>query len=246
MTAITALRKFRNASLSRRSRLGHVTSLEGSCKSPSPTPPASYNSGSGTGTSTPPMPTGTSVASERPSPGPGLPPPPATRCGSPRNCGPLNTRSGRPRRPLSRCWNASAPTTSTCCSGTKNSATTSVPGRTWNAPSKTAGCVPSDCRISSHRAPKRSSAPPAFPIRAAQVECHPYHQQNDLKKRLAPYGTALESWFPLSPGDPSLLKRNPPSSPSTNATASPRRRSPFEGTFRRGPSCSRSPRRLNT
>lgn len=32
MTAITALRKFRNASLSRRSRLGHVTSLEGSCK----------------------------------------------------------------------------------------------------------------------------------------------------------------------------------------------------------------------
>jgi 2,5-didehydrogluconate reductase len=38
------------------------------------------------------------------------------------------------------------------------------------------------------------------------VECHPYHQQNDLKKRLAPYGTALESWFPLSPGDPSLLK----------------------------------------
>ena len=38
------------------------------------------------------------------------------------------------------------------------------------------------------------------------MECHPYHQQSDLNKRLAPYGTALESWFQLSPGDPSLLK----------------------------------------
>lgn len=182
MTAITALRKFRNASLSRRSRLGHVTSLEGSCKQiyialndatcvlqfrlgyRHINTAHAYRNDRGVRAA---------IARTR------VAPSPAMRCGSPRNCGPLNTRSGRPRRPLSRCWNASAPTTSTCCSGTKNSATTSVPGRTWNAPSKTAGCVPSDCRISSHHAPKRSSTPPAFPIRAAQVECHPYHQQND-------------------------------------------------------------------
>jgi len=38
------------------------------------------------------------------------------------------------------------------------------------------------------------------------VECHPYHQQSDLKKRLAPYGTALKSWFPLGHGAPGLLQ----------------------------------------
>ncbi|MDR2007741.1 MAG: aldo/keto reductase [Alphaproteobacteria bacterium] len=38
-----------------------------------------------------------------------------------------------------------------------------------------------------------------------QVECHPYYQQNELKKRLAPYNTKIESWYPLGHGDSSLL-----------------------------------------
>lgn len=38
-----------------------------------------------------------------------------------------------------------------------------------------------------------------------QVECHPYYQQNELKKRLAPYGTAIESWYPIGHGDETLL-----------------------------------------
>ncbi|MCD8397775.1 MAG: aldo/keto reductase [Lachnospiraceae bacterium] len=38
-----------------------------------------------------------------------------------------------------------------------------------------------------------------------QVECHPYYQQNALKKRLAPYGTVIESWYPIGHGDPALI-----------------------------------------
>nr|WP_304305062.1 aldo/keto reductase [Bifidobacterium catenulatum] len=38
-----------------------------------------------------------------------------------------------------------------------------------------------------------------------QVECHPYYQQNKLKTRLAPYGIALEAWYPLGHGDTGLL-----------------------------------------
>lgn len=38
-----------------------------------------------------------------------------------------------------------------------------------------------------------------------QVECHPYYQQGELKKRLAPYGTVLEAWYPLGHGDAGLL-----------------------------------------
>ncbi len=38
-----------------------------------------------------------------------------------------------------------------------------------------------------------------------QVECHPYFQQNDLKKRLAPYGTVIEAWYPLGHGDSGLI-----------------------------------------
>ena len=38
-----------------------------------------------------------------------------------------------------------------------------------------------------------------------QVECHPYYQQTELKGRLAPYGTALEAWYPLGHGDAGLL-----------------------------------------
>ena len=39
-----------------------------------------------------------------------------------------------------------------------------------------------------------------------QVECHPYYQQNDLKKRIAPYNTVIESWYPLGHGDKSLIE----------------------------------------
>lgn len=33
-----------------------------------------------------------------------------------------------------------------------------------------------------------------------QVECHPYHQQTEMRKKIAPYGMVLESWFPLGGG----------------------------------------------
>ena len=38
-----------------------------------------------------------------------------------------------------------------------------------------------------------------------QVECHPYFQQHELKKKLEPYGTVLESWYPLGHADEGLL-----------------------------------------
>ncbi|MCD8327510.1 MAG: aldo/keto reductase [Ruminococcus sp.] len=38
-----------------------------------------------------------------------------------------------------------------------------------------------------------------------QVECHPYYQQNALKKRLFSYGTIIESWYPIGHGDPTLI-----------------------------------------
>lgn len=39
-----------------------------------------------------------------------------------------------------------------------------------------------------------------------QVECHPYYQQNALKKRIVPYGTTIESWYPIGHGDKSLIE----------------------------------------
>ena len=39
-----------------------------------------------------------------------------------------------------------------------------------------------------------------------QVECHPYYQQNDLKKRITPYNTVIESWYPLGHGDAALIE----------------------------------------
>ncbi|MFD1418021.1 aldo/keto reductase [Companilactobacillus keshanensis] len=39
----------------------------------------------------------------------------------------------------------------------------------------------------------------------AQVELHPYYQQNELKSRLAQYDTKLESWYPLGHGDSNLI-----------------------------------------
>ncbi len=38
-----------------------------------------------------------------------------------------------------------------------------------------------------------------------QVELHPYYQQQALKEKLAPYGTRLESWYPLGHGDRQLI-----------------------------------------
>ena len=38
-----------------------------------------------------------------------------------------------------------------------------------------------------------------------QVECHPYYQQDALKQRIAPYGTIIESWYPLGHGDTKLM-----------------------------------------
>ena len=39
-----------------------------------------------------------------------------------------------------------------------------------------------------------------------QVECHPYYQQEELKKRLAPYGTVIEAWYPIGHGDIDLIE----------------------------------------
>lgn len=38
-----------------------------------------------------------------------------------------------------------------------------------------------------------------------QVELHPYYQQNDLKAKMAQYGTQFESWYPLGHGDATLI-----------------------------------------
>ena len=38
-----------------------------------------------------------------------------------------------------------------------------------------------------------------------QVECHPYYAQHALRDRLAPYGTAIECWYPLGHGGSGLL-----------------------------------------
>lgn len=41
-----------------------------------------------------------------------------------------------------------------------------------------------------------------------QVECHPYYQQNALKARIAPYGTVIESWYPIGHGDQGLINED--------------------------------------
>jgi len=38
-----------------------------------------------------------------------------------------------------------------------------------------------------------------------QVECHPYYQQNELKKRIKKYRTVIESWYPIGHGDKNLI-----------------------------------------
>lgn len=39
-----------------------------------------------------------------------------------------------------------------------------------------------------------------------QVECHPYYQQKELKKRVEKYGTVIESWYPIGHGDKGLIQ----------------------------------------
>ena len=41
-----------------------------------------------------------------------------------------------------------------------------------------------------------------------QVECHPYYQQNALKKRIEKYGTVIESWYPIGHGDKGLINED--------------------------------------
>lgn len=38
-----------------------------------------------------------------------------------------------------------------------------------------------------------------------QVECHPYYQQDELKKRLEETNTIIESWYPIGHGDKDLI-----------------------------------------
>jgi diketogulonate reductase-like aldo/keto reductase len=44
-----------------------------------------------------------------------------------------------------------------------------------------------------------------IPPSVLQVECHPYYQQNELKKRIKKYGTVIESWYPIGHGDKNLI-----------------------------------------
>lgn len=39
-----------------------------------------------------------------------------------------------------------------------------------------------------------------------QVECHPYYQQDNLKKRIDQYDMKIESWYPIGHGDKKLLE----------------------------------------
>lgn len=39
-----------------------------------------------------------------------------------------------------------------------------------------------------------------------QVECHPYWNQDDLRKKVGKYGTLIESWYPIGHGDKSLIE----------------------------------------
>ena len=44
-----------------------------------------------------------------------------------------------------------------------------------------------------------------IPPSVLQVECHPYYQQNALKKRIEKYGTVIEAWYPIGHGDKNLI-----------------------------------------
>ena len=38
-----------------------------------------------------------------------------------------------------------------------------------------------------------------------QVECHPYWNQDNLRKKVKKYGTLIESWYPIGHGDKTLI-----------------------------------------
>lgn len=61
--------------------------------------------------------------------------------------------------------------------------------------------------LSNFESPRLEEVLEAAEIKPAvlQVECHPYFQQRELKKRIAPYGTALESWYPIGHGNRELI-----------------------------------------
>ena len=44
-----------------------------------------------------------------------------------------------------------------------------------------------------------------IPPSVLQVECHPYYQQNELKKRVEKYDTRIEAWYPIGHGDKGLI-----------------------------------------
>ncbi len=44
-----------------------------------------------------------------------------------------------------------------------------------------------------------------IPPSVLQVECHPYYQQNELKKRVEKYDTRIEAWYPIGHGDKALI-----------------------------------------
>ncbi|MDO4929445.1 MAG: aldo/keto reductase [Corynebacterium sp.] len=60
-----------------------------------------------------------------------------------------------------------------------------------------------------------------------QMELHPYHQQRDLKERMAKLGTVFESWYPLGHGDPTLL-----SEPAIVAAAEAHDKTPAQALLR--------------
>ena len=39
-----------------------------------------------------------------------------------------------------------------------------------------------------------------------QVECHPYWNQDDLRKKISRYHTLIESWYPIGHGDKDLIE----------------------------------------
>ena len=45
-----------------------------------------------------------------------------------------------------------------------------------------------------------------IPPSVIQVECHPFYQQDELKEKLKPYGTVVESWYPIGHGDRGLIE----------------------------------------
>ena len=47
-----------------------------------------------------------------------------------------------------------------------------------------------------------------IPPSVLQVECHPYYQQNELKKRIEKYGTVIESWYPIEHGNKGLINES--------------------------------------